>query len=390
MNQGKEEEEGQRGLSRERLVDAALDLIQEEGLEGLSMRALAESLQVKAASLYWHVRDRDELLELLAEGILENVRLPRAAGAWRPSVLGIAAALEAQVAAQKDASRVLLESPDALDQSTTFTALKAQLQSAGLQPAEAADVARMLMINVIAGHQAAAVSGTEAARPAVSEVATLAIDSGSRGVVARAGAADMETLIRVPHDRTTAAPAVVRGERVIVRRLRGVGRGKIELNPNRPWKFKVQAPTWNTLLDLGGLDVREVQVDSGAARVEVFLPRPGGVVPVHISSGVAGVLLHRPRGSAIVADISAGAVKVKLDDYSIRTSVMQSQWESENGSAAPDRYQLVISSGVVKIELDSYDLKPPEPEISPTAGPHRAIATALEILLDGVEHRTKS
>src|SRR5437016_6288900 len=200
----------------------------------------------------------------------------------------------------------------------------------------------------------------------------------------------MQALFRVPPDQSGAAPAIVRGEQVVVRRLRGVGRGEIELNPNRPWKFKVQAPTWNTLLDLGGLDVRELQVDSGAARVEVFLPRPAGVVPVHISSGVAGVVLHRPRGSAVVADISTGAVKVKLDDHVIRTSVMQSQWESEGGSAAPDRYQLVISSGVMKIELDSYDLHAPEPRVTAAAEPATAAATALEILLDGVEHRTKA
>jgi len=58
------DDERQQGLTRERLVGAALDLIGEEGLEGLSMRALADRLQVKAASLYWHVRDRRELLEL--------------------------------------------------------------------------------------------------------------------------------------------------------------------------------------------------------------------------------------------------------------------------------------------------------------------------------------
>ena len=38
-------------LSRERLVQAALDLIQHDGLEALTMRALGESLSVKAASL---------------------------------------------------------------------------------------------------------------------------------------------------------------------------------------------------------------------------------------------------------------------------------------------------------------------------------------------------
>jgi len=57
------EEEKPRGLTRERLVEAALRLVNEEGLDGLSMRALADKLDVKAASLYWHVRDRSELLE---------------------------------------------------------------------------------------------------------------------------------------------------------------------------------------------------------------------------------------------------------------------------------------------------------------------------------------
>ena len=68
------EEEKQR-VTRERLVKAALALVNEEGLEGLSMRALADRLEVKAASLYWHVRDRRELLDLVAESILSSVRV---------------------------------------------------------------------------------------------------------------------------------------------------------------------------------------------------------------------------------------------------------------------------------------------------------------------------
>src|SRR5258708_9477969 len=127
-------EEGQRGLSRERLVGAALDLIQEEGLEGLTMRALAESLQVKAASLYWHVRDREELLELLAEGILESVRLPSATAAWRPAVLAIAAALAAQVIAHKAASRVLLDPPLSLYPCPTSHARNDTYQTTRHQP----------------------------------------------------------------------------------------------------------------------------------------------------------------------------------------------------------------------------------------------------------------
>src|SRR5438309_11397130 len=87
------EEERHGGLTRERLVEAALGLINEEGLEGLSMRALADRLEVKAASLYWHVRDRRELLELLAESILDGVGRARRGAGWRQGVMATGDAL---------------------------------------------------------------------------------------------------------------------------------------------------------------------------------------------------------------------------------------------------------------------------------------------------------
>ena len=64
------------GVNRAGLADAALELVQEDGLDALTMRTLADRTGVKAASLYWHVRDRDELLELMADALLARVRLP--------------------------------------------------------------------------------------------------------------------------------------------------------------------------------------------------------------------------------------------------------------------------------------------------------------------------
>ena len=381
------EEERQRGLTRERLVDSALELINEEGLEGLSMRALADRLEVKASSLYWHVRDRGELLELLAESILERVGRPRRSGAWRQSVLAIGAALGTSVNAQKDADRILLEVPEALERSDTFVDLKSQLQAAGLQAAEAGDVALMVMTSVISRrtHEESPVF------PSGGDVASIAIDSGSRGVMLRAGTVDMQSMIRVPHDQAAAAPAVVRGEQVVVRRLRGVGRGEIELNPRRPWRFKVQAPTWNTVLDIGGLDVRGIHVDSGAANVQCFLPEPRGVVPIHISSGVVNVSIQRPRGTAVVVNVHPGTLKLKLDDFSTKVVVTDIHWQSEGAENARDRYELEISGGVVDFQLGTNAPKiervePPPAEPQPKGKP----ASALEILLDGVEARTKS
>ena len=376
--------EKEAGLSRGRLVAEALGLVQEEGLDALSMRRLADRLDVKAASLYWHVRDRLELLELLAESILGRVAVSRA-GAWRPAVLATAGALRAVVASQRDANRILLEVPDSLTGSATHVTLTRQLEAAGLPAAEASEVALMAMVHVIASAAPIQEPPVEAG-----SIATIAIDSGSRGVLVRPGI-DMDGLIRTAGDGASAAPAIVRGERVVVRRLRGVGYGEIELNPRHPWHFQIQGATWNTVLELGGLDVRAIKLDSGAAKVDCYLPRPRGVVPIEVSGGVVGLSLHRPRGVAVAADISPGALRVKLDDYAVNATVADSKWESVQGaSEAPDRYQLRINSGAVQVTLDS-KAKAVDPAIAEV--PVESIGesvSALEILLDGVERRVRS
>lgn len=60
-------------LRRERIVDAALELIDTEGLGALTMRALAERLDVRASSLYNHVRSKEQILDAVAATVLESV-----------------------------------------------------------------------------------------------------------------------------------------------------------------------------------------------------------------------------------------------------------------------------------------------------------------------------
>src|SRR5258708_33584038 len=142
------------------------------------MRALADRLQVKAASLYWHVRDRRELLELLAESILDTVRPARGRTQWRPAVLEAAAALGDRVAAQKDANRILLEVPESLAGSATYTEMKKELVSAGLQPAEASEVALMVMVDVITSP-----APTKEPAPDAGSVASIATDCRTPGLL---------------------------------------------------------------------------------------------------------------------------------------------------------------------------------------------------------------
>jgi TetR/AcrR family transcriptional regulator, tetracycline repressor protein len=65
-----------RPLTRDAIVDAALTLLDRDGLAGLSMRKLADELGVGAASLYWHVGDKEELLGLLLDRIVGETEVP--------------------------------------------------------------------------------------------------------------------------------------------------------------------------------------------------------------------------------------------------------------------------------------------------------------------------
>ena len=58
------------------IVDAALVLLERDGLQGLSMRRLAQELGAGAASLYWHVGDKEELLSLLLDRIVGEAQVP--------------------------------------------------------------------------------------------------------------------------------------------------------------------------------------------------------------------------------------------------------------------------------------------------------------------------
>lgn len=59
-------------LKREIVVQAALNLLNEVGLEGLTMRRLAEHLGVQVAALYWHFKNKQELLNAMADAMLAD------------------------------------------------------------------------------------------------------------------------------------------------------------------------------------------------------------------------------------------------------------------------------------------------------------------------------
>jgi TetR/AcrR family tetracycline transcriptional repressor len=68
-----------RHLTRDEILDAALRIVDAEGLEALTMRRLADALGVEAMSLYYHVPNKDTLLDWTVERMRAEMRLPETA-----------------------------------------------------------------------------------------------------------------------------------------------------------------------------------------------------------------------------------------------------------------------------------------------------------------------
>jgi AcrR family transcriptional regulator len=85
-------------LTREQIVKAATDLLDTEGLEGLSMRALGQRLGAAATAVYWHVGSKENLITLAGDNAWAEVPLPDCETVgWREAIRQMAAGMYAML-----------------------------------------------------------------------------------------------------------------------------------------------------------------------------------------------------------------------------------------------------------------------------------------------------
>jgi TetR/AcrR family transcriptional regulator, tetracycline repressor protein len=97
-------------LSREGIVTAALRIIERDGFEAFSLPRLGEELHVRTPSLYYHYRDRAELLAEVARAMVRATRLPTLDPAlgWEEWFVQLAVNFRQAVLQQRRAAPVLL------------------------------------------------------------------------------------------------------------------------------------------------------------------------------------------------------------------------------------------------------------------------------------------
>ena len=179
---------------------------------------------------------------------------------------------------------------------------------------------------------------------------------------------------------------------VVVDAWRGGGRrGAVELNPAYTWAVKVHSGAWNVTLDLGGVHVSGVDIDSGTGNVTCTLPEPEGAVPIRVNSGIIGVALHRPAGTAVHALVQQGSIRVKLDGKAMRMTGSDVQWRSQD-PWDDNHYELTVHSGCVRVSMDADAHARPRPPRAPSAD-EQTVATpqdplaAARLVLDGIAQR---
>lgn len=85
-------------LTRPQIVRAAIVLLDEEGLAGLSMRKLGTRLSVAAPTLYWHVQTKDDLLEYVLDEVYAEIDVPEPdLAGWRNGAMLMAHSLRATI-----------------------------------------------------------------------------------------------------------------------------------------------------------------------------------------------------------------------------------------------------------------------------------------------------
>lgn len=150
-------------LSRERIIEAALHIVDGQGLSRLTMRRLGDALEVEAMAIYHHLpRGKEELLDgLVAHVAVQPAETggPSAAGDWQDRLRGWADRYRARLLQHAGVLPLLVTRRNPAALAGTTGSLREVLRQAGHPEATAAAGAHTLLGYVI-GHAALEVRGT--------------------------------------------------------------------------------------------------------------------------------------------------------------------------------------------------------------------------------------
>jgi TetR/AcrR family transcriptional regulator, tetracycline repressor protein len=99
-------------LTKAQIVEAALQVVEEQGAEGISMRKIASAIDVVPMSLYTHFPSKRALIEAVVERVAGDIELPDPAGLeWREGMAELARSIRRHLNAHPGAAGLVLSQP---------------------------------------------------------------------------------------------------------------------------------------------------------------------------------------------------------------------------------------------------------------------------------------
>lgn len=132
------------------IATAALGLLDDTGVDGLTMRKVAAELGVQAPALYWHVKNKQELLDAMARVLfvsaVDGVEAPRRGTQWQDWLIELAGRLRAALLRYRDGARVLAGTNVSDDSMWRVTELTLRtLEDAGFEMRDAVRIFPILL-----------------------------------------------------------------------------------------------------------------------------------------------------------------------------------------------------------------------------------------------------
>jgi AcrR family transcriptional regulator len=121
-------------LSKDRVLRAAMELADREGIEALSMRRLASELGVEAMSLYYYVKSKDDILDGIVDLALSEVEPPSSGSDWKSAVRDSAISYHDTLRRHRWVTSVPTSGDASVAQLRYMDALLGRLREAGLSP----------------------------------------------------------------------------------------------------------------------------------------------------------------------------------------------------------------------------------------------------------------
>jgi TetR/AcrR family transcriptional regulator, tetracycline repressor protein len=176
-------------LTQETIVDAALRVLDADGLDQLSMRHIARTLNTTAGALYWHVGSKDGLLDLIFDRVIGEQHVPDPDPEhWQEQIKQVARTMRATILGHRDIVRLSIGripmGPHALRYADRVLAI---LRAGGL-PRALAVTGHQLMISIVIGF-------------AIDETGEGGLPPGDRPAPPRAAARARDYVATLPKER---------------------------------------------------------------------------------------------------------------------------------------------------------------------------------------------